>query len=326
MKKYRQLMILSLALVMTLAGLGFSVFSAKAEDEWTPGDLSWNLSGGTLTITAADVNAQRNYMNDFDSESPPPWYSVRNRIKKVVLTQGIRNAGECAFWNCPNLESVEMAADSVIAIGTDAFKNCPKLKSVIFSGNLEDIQYCAFENCSSLTSVTLPASLRSISSGAFANCSLSAVQPAADAGSRDFYCYTPAKEEEFYVYHLILPENATQVAGDAFSYNPHLPHEPLPDFIIPADVTEIRQEAFSGIKAAAILVPEGVTAIADGAFANCGSLKYIYLPQSCESFGANCFPAGTFLVTIYANDSLRNYSHTYGNTFLELKDPYSGDG
>ena len=129
MKKYRQLTILSLALVMALAGFFFCGSSARADQEWTPGNLSWNLSeDGTLTVTAMNVNAWNNYMNDFDKECRPPWYPQRDQIKKVVLAQGVRNAGEYAFEDCVNLESVEMAADSVEAIGYHAFGNCTKLK------------------------------------------------------------------------------------------------------------------------------------------------------------------------------------------------------
>ena len=133
-----------LALLLVLSGLSFSCPSAKAEREWTSGNLSWNLSAdGTLTITAMNPNAWNNYMNDFDSESPAPWLvdddgqDVRDKIKKVVIGKGVRNCGEYAFEYCENLTSVEMDADSVELIGCRAFGDCKKLTTVKFSANLE---------------------------------------------------------------------------------------------------------------------------------------------------------------------------------------------
>ncbi len=114
--KLRRLSLVFLALLLVLSGLSFSCPSAKAEREWTPGNLSWNLSAdGALTITAMNPNATNNYMSDFDEDHPAPWLiddegnDVRDKIKKVVIGKGVRNCGEIAFENCSNLTTVEMA-------------------------------------------------------------------------------------------------------------------------------------------------------------------------------------------------------------------------
>ena len=50
---------------------------------------------------------------------------------------------------------------------------------------------------------------------------------------------------------------------------------PEPDFILPDDLTAIEEEAFMGIDATVILVPENCTSIAARAFADCQKLKYV---------------------------------------------------
>lgn len=46
--------------------------------------------------------------------------------------------------------------------------------------------------------------------------------------------------------------------------------------ILPADLTRIESEAFSGVAAQAVVIPAGVTEIADTAFANCDNLTTVY--------------------------------------------------
>ena len=51
---------------------------------------------------------------------------------------------------------------------------------------------------------------------------------------------------------------------------------------LPADLTRIEDEAFTGISAQSIVVPDGCTAIGSRAFADCASLRYVFLPAALE--------------------------------------------
>ena len=311
MMNLRRLAAVSLALLVVLSGLSFSCPSARAEREWTPGNLTWNLSDdGTLTITAMNPSAWNNYMNDFDSESPAPWLiddngnDHRDLIKKVVLGPGIRNCGEYAFEYCKNLTTVEMAADSVKLIGTRAFGECKKLKTIRFSGNLEGIFSWAFEGCSGLSSVTLPASLQTIEDAAFASCNLSSVKVAEGTEVKTWDFFYPCKENEAYLYHIALPAKVRSVGWGAFAYNP-LPHDSL----------DIKFN-----------IPSGVTKIGEDAFAGCDSVKYMFIPALTAIIGDSAFPEGTRIITYYASDSVREFARNNGIILLELEDPYGGNG
>lgn len=325
----RRFAIVTLALLAVLSGFSFSCRAAKAEREWTPGNMYWNLSNdGTLTIGALNPAAWNNYMNDFDEESPAPWLideagnDHHDQIKKVVLKKGVRNCGEHAFNCCKNLTTVEMDADSVEIIGPGAFRECKKLETVRFSGNLEEIMEWAFEGCSSLSSVTFPASLEKIESAAFASCNLSSVKVAEGAEVKTWAFYYPADTADR-LFEINLPENVQEVGSGVFAYN--LLSYTLPEVVIPSGTTTIGSEAFEGSGVRFVWLPEDTTRIGSRAFANCDGLKYVYVPSDCQDIGEMAFDYRTAIVTPYVSgvfETLRNE----GYKVLEVEDPYGGNG
>ena len=110
----------------------FSIGTIHAEITWTLSD------DGTLTISGTD-------MPDYEYSSAP-WGSQRNKIKKVVIENG------------------------VTSIGVRAFSGCSSLTSVTIPNSVKSIGHSAFSGCSSLTSVTIPNSVTSIGDDAFYNC------------------------------------------------------------------------------------------------------------------------------------------------------------
>ena len=59
--------------------------------------------------------------------------------------------------------------------------------------------------------------------------------------------------------------------------------------ILPAGVTQVEDEAFSGSGACIIIVPEGCKSIGSKAFSNCKNLTEIRLPASLETIAADAF-------------------------------------
>ena len=78
-----------------------------------------------------------------------PWDSYRDRVKKIVLEEGITGIGQYLFSHCENLTSLEIS-ESVSHIGEYAFYNCA-FDTVYFTGTREewnsmDITYADEEN------------------------------------------------------------------------------------------------------------------------------------------------------------------------------------
>jgi len=59
--------------------------------------------------------------------------------------------------------------------------------------------------------------------------------------------------------------------------------------VLPADLKRIDAEAFSGIKAQAVILPDGCRTIEAGAFSGCEQLIYAYIPSSVISIGEGAF-------------------------------------
>ena len=63
----------------------------------------------------------------------------------------------------------------------------------------------------------------------------------------------------------------------------------VPDAELPADLTEIEEEAFAGSGFKFVEIPSGVTKIGDRAFADCPDLMYVKIPPAAMSISNNAF-------------------------------------
>lgn len=112
-------------------------------------------------------------MFDYD-ESPvnggwvAPW-KKHSELEKVVISDGVTSIGNCAFYQCYKLASVEIAA-SVKTIGNDAFCWCNSLPEVKIPNSVTNIGSNAFSYCKDLTSITIPGSVTDIGEEAFYDC------------------------------------------------------------------------------------------------------------------------------------------------------------
>ena len=139
-------------LLLLLSLFSFSAIHAQ---------IDWKLENGTLTISG---NGDMNYglLN--------PWYNDRDKIKTVVIKEGVTSIGSYAFDQCSNLISVTIP-NSVTSIGKAAFDDCSGLTSITIPNSVTSIGGHAFWDCSDLTSITIPNSVTSIGDYAFYKCS-----------------------------------------------------------------------------------------------------------------------------------------------------------
>ena len=105
-----------------------------------------------------------------NNRSTAPWDSQRDKIKTVVIKDGVTSIGKYAFYLCSGLTSVTIP-NSVKSIGKSAFSDCYGLTYVTIPNSVTRIGAYAFNTCKSLASVTIPNSVTSIESGAFFQCS-----------------------------------------------------------------------------------------------------------------------------------------------------------
>ena len=242
----KQIYILLIALLMGL--------SANAETSGTCGpNLKWNLNDdGALTISG------KGGMHGYSYPKRAPWGDSREKVKRIIIGDGVTTIGEFAFRDCSALTSVTIP-NSVTTIGDGAFGDCRSLTFVTIPNSVTTIGGSAFYNCSELTFVTIPNSVTTIGDGAFYNCSE--------------------------LTSVTIPNSVTTIGYNAFSYC-----KSLTSVTIPNSVTTIAGRAFSGCSAlTSVTIPNSVTKIGDYAFFNCSALTTVTIPNSVTKIGDNAF-------------------------------------
>ena len=93
-------------------------------------------------------------ISDTDAgETTAPWYPQNDKIKKVVIEEGVTRIGVSAFDDCPSLTSVTIP-NSVKSIGDEAFYGCVGITSLTIPGSVTSIGKRTFSLCSSLSSIS----------------------------------------------------------------------------------------------------------------------------------------------------------------------------
>ncbi len=218
-------------------------------------DITWDLSeDGTLTISGTSMqNVIYNRV---------PWYYSRDKIKKVVIENGVANISSNAFYYCSNLTSVSIP-NSVTSIGPQAFSGCKSLTSITLPNSLTGIGESAFSSCSSLTSVVIPNSVTFIDRYAFNYCSN--------------------------LKSVILSNSLTSIDYGVFKGC-----QSLTTITIPNSVTSIGESAFSSCSSlTSIVVSNSVTDIESQAFGACPNIKEIYLLSTTPPLAIGAFTKST---------------------------------
>ena len=123
------------------------------------GYTTWVLTAdGTITFSPTEQkleNGETNMKNYWKVNGvlTLPWGEYAEMIRKVVIKDGIHDLGQMAFYELPNLTTVELGAD-ITEIRNYCFKNCQSLTTINLAG-VEYIREGAFYGCTSLKDVDL---------------------------------------------------------------------------------------------------------------------------------------------------------------------------
>ena len=146
-------------------------------------------------------------------------------VMHVVIPDGVRRIGVCAFNDCENLTSV-IIPETVTEIQDYAFSDCKNLSSIEIPDSVEIIGKGAFRWCETLISVVIPEGVTEIREDTFSGCkNLSSVE---------------------------IPDSVKKIDEGAFEWC-----EALTSIVIPESVTEIDSFAFLGCDNLIITVKAG---------------------------------------------------------------------
>lgn len=188
-------------------------------------NMFWRFERGTLYIEGNGCIADAQPHEDvYHRWLAPPWkplgvwYKLRNRIEYVVIIDGCKGIGRCAFQNCTSLRSIRIP-DGVKEIGSLAFSDCTSLRSIRIPDGVKKIGCCAFRNCTSLSQIVIPDSVKDIWFETFSGCknlvSITLSENITSIGMKTFRnCSSLSR--------IFIPKRVWSISDDAFQGCSHL--------------------------------------------------------------------------------------------------------
>ncbi len=234
------------------------------------------------------------------------WYSWENicedieKIKSVVIGNGVTSVGGSAFADCSNLTSVTLP-DTLTAIYYNAFYGCTSLKSINIPDSVTIIEDQVFYDCESLESIILPDGIKTVYPWTFQYCeslkSISIPDSVTKIEVGAFACCTSLR-------NVILPEGIKNIEAGAFS-----DCSSLKSIVLPEGITFIDEGVFSYCSAlTTVALPKTLTKIYDEAFYGCDNITDVYYGGAEEMWASlSCaFPS-----SVKVHFSYSDHTHNY---------------
>ena len=201
----------------------------------------------------------------------------------------------------------EYDGKSVTSIGDNAFENCTNLTNITIPDTVTSIGQEAFSGCTSLTNITIPNTVTSIGDNAFTN---GKIVITSNSYGGNWHTSNVVVINYYYLDFQLI-ENST-------------------------NCTVLAKNSFKTSNIQVITIPteyddKPVTSIANGAFADCTSLKSITIPNSVTSIGQFAFDGCTSLINITIPNSVTSigpaaFAHCTGLTNITIPDTVTSIG
>ena len=283
--------------------------------QWRPiagtcgASVTWSLDpvSGVLTISGTGD------MADYSTTGPSP-FADDERIRSVVVENGITAVGTRMFSGCVNLQSVSLPG-TLTHIHVLPFMNCTSLTDIALPASVKYLSANLFYNCTSLREITIPAGVTSIPMRAFHGCasltSVTVLSFSALPGTDIFRGLSPDKVTvygwEGSTMDTWCAENGFPFVGmpvggacgddTAWSLNPATGvvtvsgTGPMWDYDLGSSPIYGQRYVTSAV------IDSGVTHVGGGFFAGCGRMTGVSLPATLTSIGEEAF-ASTGLTSI----------------------------
>lgn len=219
-------------------------------------------------------------------------FNGMDKLVKVTLPAGLTNIGEYAFGGAQTGTGLTEITfpDSVTEIGANAFRNAKSLAKVTIGANVAYIGDNAFGG-TAVSDLTYGANAEFGAQGPFRG-----LTAAATVTLGDNVTAFPAKLfEEWTGLASVSLGGVTQLPANAFDGFENLATVALDD------VTVLGDYAFRGTALTEVTIPEGVTGIGNGVFANCTKLakvNYNAADASAPNSANNAFAGCTALASV----------------------------
>ncbi len=221
-------------------------------------------------------------------ENKTPWFKYADKVKTVIISEGITRVGDFAFDRFVNLESITIPS-SVKSFGILAFNFCSRINSVYIS---DMDAWCRIQFEGNLSN---PMSYGTNNNTIYLNNEpITEVIVPKDVKHLDYTFCKFAQLEK-----VILPEGLTRIG--AFTFGNCLS---LKNIDIPNTVTEIGEYSFMNCKSLeGIVIPDNVTLVEFGAFSSSG-IKSVEFSKNMKTISDSSFSRCENLVEIVIPENI----------------------
>lgn len=182
----------------------------------------------------------------------------------VEMKEGVKTIGSKAFSGNRSLEYIDALPKSLETIASDAFSNCPSLRRLYYNGTLDDWYKLGADSYN--------AEVLCLDKG----CEIALYRFSKDGENYTLEGLTPRGkgQNEFKLTDINI--NITSIAANAFK------GVEATSIVIPETVTSIGNLAFMNTDIEEVTIPDSVTTIGYAAFRECGALKTVTFAPGCE--------------------------------------------
>ena len=260
--------------VTTFQGGVFSGATALRTISVAYGNTKFKVVGNTLLT--ADGTTLLAYAEGAENTS----YQMPDTVKTVKWG---------AFRNAPYLEYVTLSR-ALESVEGNCFDNCDALKTIVIPEGVKTLGDYMFYGCNALTcDVTIPSSVKYIGYAAFHRSPFTRVYWNAKAPRVNTSSFSWDVKDVYYIgsqeeWNAIPMKQSGKTIQDAFYGSPSVNYDYHPGLTIENNVVK----SYSGA-GGIVVIPEGVTSIAEKAFNGQSSVTEIAMPDTLKTIGNRAF-------------------------------------
>ncbi len=268
----------------------------------------------TVTLTISGTGKIKE--EDFNYEYP--WYTKKDEIAKVLISNEIENIPTRAFQECENIREITLG-NSIKTIKYEAFKDCKSLSSIELPEGLENIDRAVFQNCVRLTNISIPSTVKMIG----------------QVDNIEFGEYGSLGDYQFDVFRGCTNLESISVKSGNINYSSdngvlfnkdksilisYPEGKEATEYIIPSTAKKIGAYAIYNVaNIKKITIPDKVTRIGEGGFRQCINLTDINIPRNVEALGNDVLDDCKMLKNITVDVNNNYYSSENGVLFNKNK-------
>lgn len=326
--------ILGMVLILSMLMAVVPIMASAAENGTCGENVTWELDdNGTLTISGTGD------MYDYEFDQSPFFYRYQ-RIKNIIVEEGVTNIGASMFCSCYYLKTVRLPY-GITSIGDDVFYGCKILANIEIPTSVTSIGNSAFRGCESISSVVIPDSVIRLGDSAFYGCeNLKEIKISDSITKIGKYTFWGCSQ----LTSIMIPESIISIDEDAFPvtfpailssilvdennknyssvdnvlFNKNqteLIQYPIgkteTDYIIPDTVTAIGPSAFRSCNLKKVTIPNSVTSIGEMAFDGCKDFTNITIPDSVVDLGKRALSGCSNLTNVIISKNVTSLDSTF---------------